>query len=206
MITATLFVGLVVAARAGLDWVLGELTAAQWDAWRNWLATAGGLIALIVATRTYSLNSRTKREEQPRMVYSAVREIATFGKTETFRLLGLSAKHGVVVSGAVAVKGSARDLFATAPALRVTVGVINKSKEVIGPIQVDLYARESGSLIGRSDPILALDPESEKHFSFVYEDPEPSGLMAVGTSLTFRDSAGQTWRRRSSDPIERVKE
>lgn len=70
-----------------LDWFFGLMTPAQWDALRNWLTTVGGLIALLIAANTYRRNVRIKREEQARLVYSKLKDVAFPAPGATFRSL-----------------------------------------------------------------------------------------------------------------------
>ena len=77
-----------------VDWLFGLLTPTQWDALRNWLATVGGLIALLIAANTYRRNVRIKREEQARLVYSKIGSFAEHLPGERFDLLPNNAQAG----------------------------------------------------------------------------------------------------------------
>jgi len=77
-----------------IDWFLGLLAPAQWDTWRNWLATIEGLVAIGIATLTYRRNVKLKREEQSRLVYSKSTHVKNHPPGATFNLLPHGALTG----------------------------------------------------------------------------------------------------------------
>ena len=179
------------------------ISANDWDRWRNWLATRGGLVALLVATVTYFKNARTRIEAQPRIVYSTIREIKQYGPGEVFHGLGPDSQSAVDGPGVEVIVGSAGDVRALGHVLRITVAVVNKSKEVIGPVAVQLYERTTGTIYEMSIGTVSVDPESESRFTFTYENPVGTGLRPTSPMITFRDSGGRWWQRRAAEPIQR---
>ena len=176
-----------------VDWFLGLLTPAQWDAWRNWLATIGALVALLIATNTYRRNVRIKREEQARLVYSKPGGIKVLGPGETEEPLGSR--------GSVAMNHSNR----TPNRVPYWATVHNGSKELVGPVRIEVKHIGADPLYGEiwaTTP--TIEPESDYTVGFVFDNHHVPYMPMFGTSVLFRDASGQWWRRHDSQPIERV--
>lgn len=191
------------------DWLLGLLTAAQWDAWRNWVATIGGLIALSIATLTYRRNVRLKREEQARLVYSKMTDVVFHAPGEKFPILPEGVGSGYTIDGAVFVPddntGGKMQMLAVAPVISMTIAVVNGSKELIGPVKVS--AVNSGLNVVLEDVTMVLasvDPESTKLVNFTWINPVHPGQPALSSTVIFRDATGYWWRRYMAEPIEKI--
>lgn len=114
-----------------INWFIGLLSPLQWDAWRNWLATGGGLVALFVAVNTYRRNGTHKREEQARLVYTRISNIVFHKAGDEFGMLNHDAQVGTVDQSVQIVNPgeSIRPYHrAVAPTIRATVVVHNGSK------------------------------------------------------------------------------
>lgn len=185
-----------------MDWLLGQLSPSQWDSWRNWLATIGGIVALLIAALTYQRNVRNKREEQARLVYSETTQIGRFGPgTEMDAMVG-GATRG---AGEGITSGTNPGTYKVGgvPVLRVTVTVNNESSEVIGPVLIGLVDPMRGTryLHARIEES-SIKPKA----SAVYElmvIPLDEWSSAAPTVL-FRDAGNNWWRRISYEPIEHV--
>ena len=191
-----------------LDWLLGLLTPAQWDSWRNWLATIGGLIALSIATLTYRRNVRLKREEQARLIYSKTTDVELRNPGDRFPILPNGAQVGTGSPGvkintlaALGGKGWRSESEALTSLLQATVVVHNGSKELIGPIRVEMLV--SGKPITSSIGVAEIEPETDFVLDFLWVSP-PNRVPSLESTILFRDSSAQWWRRQRSQPIERV--
>jgi hypothetical protein len=188
------------------------LTSPEWDGLRNWLATIGGLVALLIAANTYRRNVRNKREEQARLIYSKFTHVEHPMPGTTFELLPNGASIG---SGCPAVQiitnpdpdAEAKALgLAMAPLIQATVIIHNGSKELIGPVRVQMV---NGAPIPQpwehtSISVAAVEPESDYVVNFTWINNLHPGQPGLATTVIFRDASGQWWRRHRSEPIERV--
>jgi hypothetical protein len=193
------------------DSLLGELTPAQWDAWRNWLATIGGLIALFIAANTYRRNVRIKREEQARLIYSKFTHVQHHSPGTKFELLPNDARMGNGSAGLQIISNPDPDArykslgLAVAPLNQVTVIIHNGSTELIGPARVQMVNGGSGKVWEEfSISVGAVDPESDYVVDFTWVNELYPGQPSLATTVLFRDASGQWWRRHRAEPIERV--
>lgn len=200
------------AASIMIDWLLGLLTPAQWDAWRGWLTTLGGLVALFVATSTYLRNGRIKREEQARLVYSKHTHVDLYEVGQTFSLKSPAADSGQVIEGAADVvmnpdsTSAERWLgLALQPLIQVRVVIHNGSKELIGPARLQVLNAGNGLIWEDfSIKVDAVGPETDYVVDAVWINSFHPGMPSLATTVIFRDASGQWWRRHRSEPIERV--
>ncbi|SDS53247.1 hypothetical protein [Microterricola viridarii] len=190
-----------------VDWFLGLLTSNEWDALRNWLATIGGLVALLIAANTYSRNVRIKREEQARLVYSRLDDLTFHDTGADFPMndkAGIGTSGGGVAISPTSTPGHGRWL-AVAPAIQAIVVVHNGSKELIGPIKVQMVNGGNDAIWDTfSIQVDAIEPESDKYFEFTWHNEFHPGQPALATTVLFRDASGQWWRRHRAEPVERV--
>lgn len=200
-----------VVLRTMVDWILGPLTPAQWDAWRNWLATVGGLTALLLATNTYRRNGKIKREEQARLVYSKFTHIEHHLPDATFPMLPNDATTGIGSPGVPRVTNPDLDAehkllgFAIAPLIQATVVIHNGSKELIGPARVQMVNGGTGRTWDEfSIGVGAIEPESDCVADFTWINEVHPAQPSLATTVIFRDASGQWWRRHRAEPIERV--
>lgn len=196
---------------AWINSCLGLLTPAQWEAWRNWLATIGGLVALLIAANTYRLNVRSKREAQARLVYSKVTDIAMRQPGEQFTTLRNGAQMGNGSPGMERVQQVNQETGlwdlarALAPLLQATVIIHNGSNEIIGPARVNMIHGVSREVWYKfSITVAEIEPDSNAVVEFTWINDAHPGFPPSATTLLFRDSSAQWWRRVRSDPIERV--
>jgi hypothetical protein len=194
-----------------IDWLLGQLTPAQWDSWRNWLATIGGLIALSIAALTYRRNVRLKREEQARLVYSKMIDVSHHDQGATFSMLpnGASQGNGSPFMGIIPNPDPSdphKSLgVALAPLIQATVIIHNGSKELIGPARVQMVNGGNGKVWDQfSISVGAIDPETDYVVDFTWLNEFHPGQPSLATTVIFRDASGQWWRRHRAEPIERV--
>jgi hypothetical protein len=194
-----------------VDWLLALMTPSQWDAWRNWLATIGGLVALLLATNTYRRNGKIKREEQARLVYSKVTHVEMRARGTTFPLLMNGAQIGTATEGRAHVMNpdpsaaEKRVGFALEPLLQATVIVHNGSKELIGPARIQMVHNGIGKVWDSfSQSVSTIGPESDFVFDMTWINEADPGFPPLGTTVIFRDASGQWWRRHLSEPVERV--
>ena len=185
-----------------VEWFLGLLTPAQWDAWRNWLATGGALVALFIGVNTYRRNVKIKREEQARLVFS---EASGFGtvKAPGDPVVNYPGDSSTTWAGIKPVLGG---MVAIEPILQVRLTVSNGSKELIGPIRIRMVDRDKGTFFGTgSRPFEAhidsIRPETDHiaNITFPIGDHEPRAWN--GSDIQFRDASGQWWGRHLREPI-----
>lgn len=193
------------------NWTLGVLTPVQWDSLRNWLTTIGGLVALLIAANTYRRNVRVKREEQARLVYTKVTHVEHHMPGATFPLLPNGARIGDACPAVQIVVNTDPDAehgslgLALAPIIQATVSVHNGSKELIGPARVQMVNGGNDQVWDEfSIGVDAVEPETEYVVDFTWVNEFHPGQPSLATTLIFRDSSGQWWRRHRSEPIERV--
>ena len=191
--------------------MLDFLTAPGVDGLRNWLATIGGLVALLIAANTYRRNVRNKREEQARLIYSKLTHVVSHLPGETYPLLPNGAQIGIGSPGEQIIPNPDPDAehkllgLALAPLMQVTVIIHNGSKELIGPARVQMVnngIHQTYDLFSTS--VAAIDPESNFVMDFTWINDLHPGMPALGTTVIFRDASGGWWRRHLSEPIERV--
>lgn len=191
-----------------LDYVFGLLTPIQWDAWRNWIVAGGGLIALVIAARTYAQNSRHRREEQARLVYSSVVSLTSIGAGQSFEVIPEASSGGGFHASAKLLSDGdgykTNEAIAKGPVVQVVLSIENCSKEVIGPIRVRLVPLDGSWADSPGYVIAVMAPNSSKTVSLVGNNELPWGTPILRGSIVFRDSSGQWWHRAGSDPIERV--
>lgn len=180
-----------------IDWFLGLLSPIQWESWRNWLATIGGLVALFIAANTYSRNVRVKREEQARLVYSSLgrweqiaadRPVSGFPSTESTTW--------------AAIRPEGKGMLTQKPVIHAVLVIHNKSKELIGPVRVRVIDRDTGAYL--TDYYATVDhvnPESDHRVDAVFPNPKSPTPPWMGTEITFRDASGTWWTRTLSEPI-----
>lgn len=179
---------------------------ATWEFILNIATAVGGLVALFVAVSTYLRNSRTKREAQARLVYSKIEIINTFDKDKQF----LPLTHGGISTstGAAAISNNRLGGFlwsSVLPVYQVKVIVCNKSEELIGPVKVQMINSGNGKTWNTFSILIGtIEPNTNSEVEFVWENdvfPNQYGLMST---IIFRDSNSSWWRRKGSDPIEKV--
>ncbi|ROQ41542.1 hypothetical protein EDF46_0923 [Frondihabitans sp. PhB188] len=194
-----------------VDWFFGLLTPTQWDAWRGWLTTLGGLLALPVATSTYLRNGRIKREEQARLVFSKFTHVENHNPGSTVPLLPNGARVGNACAALGLINNPDPDSeekmlgVALLPLNQTTVIIHNGSKELIGPARVQIVNGGTGRTWDDfSISVGAIDPETDYVVNFTWENDVYPGMPALATTVIFRDASGQWWRRHRSEPIEHV--
>ena len=195
------------------QWIcLGNcMTSDKWESLRSWLATVGGLVALLIAANTYRRNVRIKREEQARLVYSKITHVAHHDPGATFPLLPNGARNGNGSPGVQIVTNPDPDAehkalgVALAPLNQATAIIHNGSKELIGPARVQMVNGGSGKVWDEfSISVAEVDPDSDYIVDFTWINEFHPGLPPLATTVIFRDASGQWWRRHRSEPIERV--
>jgi hypothetical protein len=185
-----------------IDVGLGLLTRDQWEAWRGWATTLGGLVALGIAVSTYRLNVRLKNEEQARQVYSEMSRVRTGRTNRSFD----QSRYGASIHKDVGVwqRDNSTRLFLIPLADWVSyrLEVNNTSSELIGPAYITSiyeYASEpSRVVIAFTD---ALKPESSFGRTAYVPLGDDGSLPTPQISIAFRDSGGRWWSRTGTEPI-----
>lgn len=197
-------VGWLTAATEGF---VGLLSAEQWEAWRSWLTTIGGLIALSVALATYARNVRLKREEAPRLVYATEKRTITYLPGAIFEVeLGrndiLHASDSLDVE--YAENRKKLRVKVNESTIRTTIIVYNGSKERMSPAYPHVFSLSDNRRIAESPPIESIDPEAQATAEVLFAEPE-QGRPEVGVSIVFCDSSGRWWSRHLDGPLRRAK-
>lgn len=186
------------------QWVgdfLGALTADQWDAWRNSLATIGGLIALFIAIRTYKHNVQLKSEEQARKVYAELLEVGD-GKKGAYVW---QPDRSITVHPEVGVWEQAEpkkwSFTAAIPWRHYKYAVTNGSDEIIGPLTfLEQHRYKNGGHLVVPKTLMFLKPGARAEFESIIPG-SPTNMPASLFIITFRDSGGRWWSRRGTDGI-----
>lgn len=178
------------------EWLTSEI----WASWRANVTALGGLAALGVAARTYSLNSRSKREEHPRLVFSRLSSVVTLFEGQKHIFPDVDPFYAGLTGGLNPSTG-----YATEPALACVVDVFNQSKEVVGPVWVRLaYSQtEWEDSPGIVFPALAPDASVQAHL--VGRNEVHHGRHVLRPIVSFRDSAGLWWERIGTEPIHQLR-
>lgn len=192
-----------------IDSILGLMSPDQWEAWRGWLTTVGGLVALLIATNTYRRNGKIKREEQARLVYSRFTHVAHHEQGTSFELNANGAQIGILTPSVKTVANTGADGtahhegFALAPLIQTTVVIHNGSKELIGPARVQMVNSErTWEEFSITAP--SVEPETDYVVEFIWANEVHPAQAPLGTTVIFRDASGQWWRRYGAEPIEIV--
>jgi hypothetical protein len=193
-----------------VDWFFGLLTPAQWDAWRNWLATIGGLAALLIAANTYRRNVRIKREEQARLIYSKFTHLVKQKPGDEYDMFPNGAKVRSTTTGEETIQHTDGPEFpqrarALTDVIWATAIIHNGSKELIGPARIQMYDRRTGKPWDDfSITVPEIEPESDTAVCFAWAEENHPGKLLLATTVIFRDSTAQWWRRHGAEPVERV--
>lgn len=190
------------------DEFFGLLTPAQWETWRNWVTTIGGLVALTIAANTYRRNGNLKREEQARLVYTELTSVIEHWEGGTFPIMHdeavVASFNGAMQfvrdsNGETTGEGLAEERL-----IQATIRIHNNSKEMIGPIRVQLtYIRNEWA----GTPGLNLGtvaPETNLEVVLIGNNEAPIGQFTMRPRLLFRDASGVWWNRDGTEPIKRV--
>lgn len=182
-----------------LDWFFALMTPDQWEILRNWLATIGGLVALLIAANTYRRNVKMKREEQARLVYSSLGQWTTHDEGSDLRGFGGTDS----TTWAAITHDETRRWLTREPAIHAVLIIHNKSKELIGPVRVRIIDRdENGYLTTFAATVDHVDPESDHLVDAVFPNPKHPTPPWMGTEVSFRDASGGWWKRTLTEPIE----
>lgn len=186
-----------------LEWLLDP----AWPEMRATITAVGGLAALAVATGTYTLNSRSKREEQPRLVYSKLVSVDRVPKGSEPEF-----PEGDDVLVATYRAGWSTSAPLSEHAVLAVVEVRNNSKEVLGPMHVRVEYSDQVWSDSPGAVLAALNPESSARVALLGRNESGAGTPLEGLltpvlipSIMFRDSAGRWWKRRGTDRIRLLK-
>lgn len=177
-----------------------ELTVAELI--RNWIATVVALAALLVATRTFFLNTKVKRELQPRLVYAVMSRVEHLPAGESIAAFAEDHKHNAI--NRIEFDDSQ---YLIKPAIRSVIKINNQGSEVIGPVHViQEFSRDEAWPDSPGLAVSAVPPKSAVEVQLF--GPTLPGIPATPTLtpvITFRDSGGNWWKRKGSAPIKRIR-
>lgn len=172
--------------------------------WEEARATGTALVALVAlgfAGRTYALNSRGKREEQARLVYSQTLSLQSLPPGSDVELPEDDDAHLAVHRVAWRFGSPLEE-----DAVLAAVEIHNRSKEVIGPINVRLAHSDQDWTDSPGFTLQALSPDSSARVFLLGKNELPFGTPVLFPIVLFRDSAGKWWRRKGTNPIQRVEQ
>jgi hypothetical protein len=181
--------------------------------WPEWVEAGFTSLAFVIAALSYRRSVNTRREAQARLVYSKITEIRFYEPGAQFDLLPNGAQHGAPGGGAEIVQitdpesGSVKSRYLSVePVGQVTAVIHNGSNELIGPAKLQLVDTGPKGVVFAEFAALTgvVEPESDHVLSFVFPNPHHPGQPGLGTTLIFRDSSGQWWRRYRAESIEAV--
>jgi len=179
------------------------LTDPVWIEARGWIVAAGGLFALAVATRTYRMNSREKRESQARKVWV---EQSGSSRTE----LWLRQGDGSFVNlGEDSPRWLDRVWDGSAGDERIKDvthwAIHNDGDELVDEVQLEVELhRQDGRAAETHRRTRAPLPPGGVATAEVDLWNTHSGDV-ITWSVLFRDPSGQRWRRRNARPLERLR-
>lgn len=175
----------------------------DWPETRAWVIAFVGLVALGVATATYAMNSKEKRESQARKVW-----VEQSGSSRTELWLRQ-------VDGSFLRMGAERPRWRdracdSAPGDErikdVTRWVIhNDGDELIDQVQleIELHHQDGRAAEAHRREQPPLPPKGVSTAEIDLWDTHSGDL--VRCSVLFRDPSGRHWRRRDATPLERVR-
>lgn len=176
----------------------------EWSETREWLVAFAGLVAVVIALRTYRHSVNVREREQARLVYAKVASVTSHYEGEVVEV----ANDGVYFE-AVPQRwwGEMHDghgnhqavLQFDAHVVRVVVEVHNGSDELVGPGRVILYT--SRPLLDNTSRVAVIEPGETKRLGFYMSVEAPGSQPGVRPILSFRDASGRWWVREGSDPI-----
>jgi hypothetical protein len=186
--------------------VIDQITPGSWP---DWIAAIGTTLAFLVAAVSYARSVEVRREAQARMVYSKITHHAEYEPLATFEILPNGARIGGGGEGvgivSPSVTGGEPRYLAVAPVIQVSVTVHNGSKELIGPVKLQIVDTGLKTTYDTFCSNFALvEPESDYVVSFTFRNIHHPGSPSLGSTVLFRDASGQWWRRHLAEPIERV--
>jgi hypothetical protein len=184
---------------------LGHLTPAQWDVWRGWITTLGGLVALLIALSTYRRNVRTKNEEQARKVYGEIVQVGD-GKAGE-RVVRDIPNIEVHRDSGIWTKNKLGDfvLDLAVPWRHYEHAITNGSEEIIGPVHfTQQFHYPDGSHRILRQTFMVLKPDKRITINSIVPG-SPLELPRALFLVTFRDSSGSWWSREGTDPIRRAR-
>ena len=183
------------------DVFFGLLTPVQWDVWRGWITTLGGLIALIIAVSTYRRNVRLKNEEQARKVYAEIVEVGDGKAGEV--IVREKVDVDVHSDSGRWVKQDNGDsvLLIEKPWRHYKHSITNGSEEIIGPVSfTQQYIYPDGRHRMLRKTFMVMKPDKVITIDAIVPG-SPTDLPRALFLLTFRDSSGKWWTREATNPI-----
>lgn len=186
--------------------IVDQITPGSWP---DWIAALGTTAAFLVAAVSYYRSVEVRREEQARLVYSKITHHVEHDPLAEFEMLPNGAQVGAGGEGVgivtPAVTGGAARHLAFAPVIQLTAVIHNGSKELIGPVKLQVVDTGLGTTYDTFSAIYgSVEPESELIVDFILCNVHHPGSPGLGTTVLFRDASGQWWRRHLAEPIERV--
>ena len=179
-----------------------------WEFLISCVTAIGGLIALIIAVSTYLRNSKSGRESQARLVYSSIVEIRHFNAGVSFVPLAINGTSTTTGAATIVPKKLGGMLWeSVVPVCQAKILVHNKSQELIGPVKVQMINVGNGKVWETFSVLLGtVEPNSSYEVEFVWENEAFPGQFGLLPTIIFRDSNSAWWRRKGSEPIEKVHE
>jgi len=176
--------------------------------WPDWIGAIGTSLAFMVAAGSYFQSVRMRKESQARLIYSRVIDTQHYEPGDLFETLPGEARIGNGAQGVSFVFPSEPDepahYLATVPIMQLTAVIHNGSKELIGPVKIQVVNTGAKSTYDSSLSFGPIEPESDYRVSFVLPNDVHPGQPSLGTTLLFRDASGQWWRRHLYEPIQAV--
>ncbi|GAA1767966.1 hypothetical protein [Agromyces humatus] len=194
-----------------MEWLQrgSESVGITFGSWPDWIAAIATGLAFLIAAITYARSTRDHREGQARLVYATFKDVKSYPPGEVIPIStdGVDIGYG---EGTAIVPGIGDDgkhgMVTTAGIMRTTVAIHNGSKELIGPLKLQLWDPGAKKLFDRvALTIGPIEPETDKLVDFsVINAHFPGGEPSLSPVIIFRDSSGRWWKRHQYEPIERI--
>lgn len=200
--------------------------------WPDWIAAIGTSLAFVIAAISYLRSTNDAVKSQARLVYAEVRDQKRLDKGAEGPGIWGAARHAVGEGFETSVPPGGRVLvaredhfdpleglplpphsaskpkrkIALSPLIRAKVHIHNGSDELIGTGKVQLFNLQGGKVFDR---VSATFGPVAPHTDFVVDmsilNEFHPGHTYVGAVILFRDSSNRWWKRKGSDPIERIR-
>lgn len=176
--------------------------------WPDWIAGIGTSLAFVLAALAYARDVKVRRGAQARLVYCKVTHVEAHVPGERFPMLARGAQIGYGDARVQILRGGPgeSEYLAAEPLMLLTVTVHNGSDELIGPARVMPIDTGHDKAWGFSVPLGVIDPRGDGVVELTCSNPHYPGEPGVSAVVIFRDSVGQWWSRKGSEPVERVHE
>lgn len=171
----------------------------NWGTVPDWFVAGGTIAAFLIAAIAYIWNVSISRSQQARKVAIGDLLIRTYAPGQAFDLPVPS----MLASGdLVALHPPRLSVAVQRPLALVQITVHNGSDEVMGPVEIALHDRMSGSFMSDAVYILSrVQAGAETTVHIGLADQWHPAHPALNARIVFRDSVGRWWQRFENESV-----